>query len=130
MALNAAATAAPPTGALQRHCLILDLKDDARLIAQYEAWHRPGGPPAAVTNSIRNAGIVEMEIFRSGNRLVMLMQVDASFDARRKAEADALDPEVQAWERLMNGFQQAIPWARADEKWVPAESIYRLSDQP
>ncbi len=123
--MNAAAT-----DVLQRRCLILDLKDDDGLIAQYEAWHQPGGPPAAVTNSIRNAGIVEMEIFRSGNRLVMLVQVDASFDAQRKAAADALDPEVQAWERLMNGFQQAIPWARAEEKWVAAESIYRLSDQP
>ncbi|MEO8112844.1 MAG: L-rhamnose mutarotase, partial [Phenylobacterium sp.] len=47
-----------------------------------------------------------------------------------KAAADAADPEVQAWEALMDGFQKPVPWARPGEKWTPAERIFRLAEQP
>ena len=46
-----------------RHCLALDLHDDPETIAAYRRWHAPGGPPAAVTESIRRAGILDMEVF-------------------------------------------------------------------
>lgn len=115
---------------MTRHCLILDLKDDPAVIAAYRAWHAPGGPPAAITRSIRSAGIVEMEIFLSGNRLVMLMEVTPAFDPKAKAAADAADADVRAWETLMNGFQQPVPWAPPGTKWLPAERIYALSEQP
>ncbi|HEX8302664.1 L-rhamnose mutarotase [Sphingomonas sp.] len=115
---------------IERRCLILDLQNDPTLIAQYEHWHRPGGPPAAVNASIRAAGILQMEIFRSADRLIMIMDVGPGFDPAAKAQADAADPEVQAWERLMNAYQKPVSWARPGEKWVSAPSIYRLSDQP
>ena len=47
----------------QRHVLALDLQEDPELIEQYRAWHRPGGPPPAIIESLRAAGITEMEIF-------------------------------------------------------------------
>jgi L-rhamnose mutarotase len=37
---------------------------------------------------------------------------------------------VQAWERLMWTFQQALPWAAADQKWVPMRRIFSLRDMP
>lgn len=111
-------------------CFALDLKDDAELIARYRAWHAPGGPPAAVIQSIRNAGIEEMQIFLAGNRLFMLMEVEAHFSLAAKAASDAADPTVQAWERQMEEFQQFLPFAKPGEKWVAMESIFALSDQP
>lgn len=113
----------------QRHCLILDLKNDPELIAAYIDWHRPGAPPRAVTRSIRDAGIEEMEIFISGNRLVMIMDVLPHFDPAAKIAKDASDADVRAWEELMAAYQQPVPWA-GPRKWAPAQSIYRLSDQP
>jgi L-rhamnose mutarotase len=115
---------------MTRHVLILDLKDDPELIAHYEAYHRPGGVPEAVLNSIRDAGIAEMEIHRSGNRLVMLMETTAAFDPEAKAAADAADPAVVAWEALMDAYQQRLPWAPADVKWLEAERIFALSQHP
>lgn len=112
-----------------RRILLLDLKDDPSLIAAYEAWHRPGAVPGSVTTSIRGAGIEAMDIYRTGNRLVMVMETTADFDASRKAAADAADPEIVAWEELMNRFQQALPWAAAGEKWVEAERIFALDEQ-
>ncbi|MBW8733847.1 MAG: L-rhamnose mutarotase [Asticcacaulis sp.] len=108
----------------------LDLKDDAETIAAYRKWHAPGAVPAAVTHSIRAAGIDALEIFLAGNRLVMLLTPGPDFDPVKKAAADAGDPEVQAWEKLMWDFQQAVPFAAPGQKWVPMDKIYALSDQP
>jgi L-rhamnose mutarotase len=113
-----------------RHCMILDLKDDPELIGRYRRWHAPGGPPAAVITAIRAAGLREMEIFLSGNRLVMVIEAPDGFSTEARAAADAGDPIVQAWERLMSEFQQPVPWALPGEKWTPAERIFALSEQP
>ena len=113
-----------------RHILLLDLKDDPDAIAAYRDWHRPGGPPAAVTRSIRESGIEKLDIFHAGDRLVMVMETGPDFDPATKARRDANDPEVQAWEALMDRYQRPLPFAPADTKWLAAEHIYSLDDQP
>ena len=115
---------------MQRLCFALDLKNDPALIAQYQRWHARGAPPAPVTRSIRDAGIESLQIYLCGNRLFMVMEVNASFSVQAKARADAASPDVQAWELLMWTFQQPLPWARPGEKWVEAELIYDLAEQP
>ena len=119
-----------PLGQRTRHVLVLDLDDDPAAIAAYRDWHRPGGPPAAVTRAIRADGIASLEIWHVGDRLVMLMETTPAFDPAAKAVRDATDPEVQAWEALMDRFQRRLPFAKAGEKWVAAEQIYTLEDQP
>ncbi len=113
-----------------RHVLLIDLVDDAEAIAQYEAWHADGALPPAIGESIRAADITAMDIYRSGNRLVMLMETGPDFDPQAKAAADAGDPAVQAWERQMNQVQRPLPWAAADAKWTPAARIFSLDEQP
>ena len=112
-----------------RHVLLLDLVNDPDAIAAYRFWHRPGGPPVAVTRAIRNAGILSLEIWNVGDRLAMIMEVGPDFDFAAKAAQDAADPEVQAWERLMDGFQRRLDFAPKEVKWVPAERIYTLAEQ-
>jgi L-rhamnose mutarotase len=99
-------------------------------VADYRHWHRPGGPPPAVTRSLREAGIDELEIWHVGDRLVMVLETNAAFSPEAKAARDAADPEVQAWERLMDRFQRRLPFAPEGVKWVPTERIYALSEQP
>ena len=55
-----------------RRYYALDLKDDPALIAEYECWHRPENIWPDIVESIRAAGIHDLEIFRAGNRLVMV----------------------------------------------------------
>jgi len=112
-----------------RHVLLIDLADDAEAIAQYEAWHAAGAVPPAIVASIRGADIEAMEIYRSGNRLVMIMETAAGFDADRKAAADAGDPAVQAWETMMDTVQRPLPWALKGRKWTAATPIFSLEDQ-
>ncbi len=109
-----------------RHCLALDLKDDPALIAEYEAWHRKVWPE--VLAHLRAQGVLELEIFRLGTRMVMVMDTDdAVFDPARMADAQRGDPRLAEWETLMWRFQAPTPWTPDGEKWTPMQSIFRLS---
>jgi L-rhamnose mutarotase len=107
----------------------LDLKDDPALIDRYRQWHAPGQVPAAISDSIRKAGIEALEIYLVGNRMFMILTPGADFDPVAKAEADAASEEVQKWETLMWDFQQALPFAAPGQKWLPMERIYSLAEQ-
>ena len=73
-----------------RYCLALDLKDDAALIATYEAHHQRIWPEVA--QHLRKHGVTGMEIYRLGTRMVMLMETDdAIYDAERMALATETD---------------------------------------
>jgi L-rhamnose mutarotase len=111
--------------ATKRYCLALDLKDDAALISEYEAYHRHVWPE--IVKSITDSGIIDMEIYRTGNRLFMIMEVDADFSFTSKAAADAGNPKVQEWETLMWKFQQPLQWANPGEKWILMNKIFSLN---
>ena len=108
-----------------RHCFALDLRDDPALIAQYEAHHRAVWPE--VSAHLRRQGVRELEIFRLGTRLVMLMDTDdAVFDAQRMAVAEHDDPRLRAWEALMWQLQAPTPWTPVGAKWTSMSSIFHL----
>lgn len=108
-----------------RHCLTLDLKDDPELITEYRRHHEAVW--SGVIRSMRDAGVVDAEIYLRGTRLVMILEVDARFSFEAKAAADAANPVVQEWERLMWQFQQALPDAPPGEKWQRMERIFSLN---
>jgi len=109
-----------------RFCFALDLKPDPALIAEYEAHHRSVWPE--ILGSLHAAGIEILEIYRVENRLFMILEAGESFSFERKAAMDAKNPKVQEWETLMWRYQQALPAARAGEKWVLMERIFSLAD--
>jgi L-rhamnose mutarotase len=109
---------------MKRYCLALDLVNDERLIAGYDAHHRQVWPE--IRKSITDAGIVNMEIYRLGNRLFMIMDTDSSFSFDRKSAMDAANPKVQEWEQLMWKYQQALPLAKPGEKWLLMNKIFQL----
>ena len=112
--------------ALRQYCLAMDLKDDPELIAQYRRHHQKENVWPEITQSIRDAGILDMQIYLTGNRLFMIMVVDQQFTFEAKGDADKTNAKVLEWEHLMDTFQQALPWARPGEKWVLMEKIYSL----
>ena len=109
---------------MKRYCLTLDLKNDAELIAEYEKYHEKIGEE--IDQSIREAGIENMEIYRLGTRMFMIMDVNETFDFTKKAKADAENPKVQAWENLMWKFQEPLPKAQNGEKWLLMKKIFQL----
>ena len=109
----------------QRFVLTLDLIPDPDLIAQYEAHHRAVWPE--IEESIQEAGIVRLDIFRYQNRLCMFIEASADFSFAKKAALDEANPVVQRWETLMWNYQQALPMAKPGEKWMLMDKIYELN---
>ena len=109
---------------MKRYCLALDLKDDDALIAEYERLHKMVKPE--IISSIVNAGIKVMDIYRTGNRLFMIMETDDDFSFERKDAMDAANPAVQEWETLVWKYQQAVPGSKPGEKWKLMQKIFEL----
>lgn len=110
---------------MKRYCLTLDLKDDPQLIAEYETYHKQIWPE--IRESITTSGIVDMEIYRFSNRLLMIMEVNDEFSFEIKGAMDAGNEKVQEWETLMWKYQQALPGAKPGEKWVLMDKIFELN---
>lgn len=107
-----------------RYCLALDLVNDAALIAEYEKYHEQVWPE--IIDSIKSSGIEVLDIYRTGNRMFMIIEAGPEFSFEKKGKADAANPKVQEWETLMWKFQQALPWAKEGEKWIKMEKIFEL----
>ena len=91
----------------RRLCFVLDLVNDAAKIAEYEAFHRPGRVWPVIVDDIRAQGIEGMEIWRSGDRMVMIATVADDYPRAR-----AVPPEHDQWEALMWRFR----WSLTSEK--------------
>ena len=109
---------------MKRYCLACDLKDDEKLIREYEAYHRDVWPENL--KGISDSGIEQMEIYRVGNRLFMIMEVNEEFSFEKKAIADSSNKKVAEWEQLMSNYQQPLPGAKPGEKWSLMEKIFSL----
>jgi L-rhamnose mutarotase len=109
---------------MKRYCFALDLKDDPELIAEYDHYHEASWPENI--QAIKAAGITVMDIYRTGNRLFMIMETTDDFSFERKAEMDKVNLKVQEWEQLMWKYQQALPHAKPGEKWMLMKKIFEL----
>ena len=108
-----------------RYCFALDLKNDDSLIAEYERYHQKVWPE--IIDSIKSAGITDMEIYRVSNRLFMIMETDENFSFEKKNKMDASNQKVQEWENVMWKYQEAIPGGKPGEKWILMQKIFNLN---
>ena len=111
---------------MNRYCLALDLVDDPVLIEEYEHWHKDENAWPGIKQSILDSGITNMELYRTGNRLFMIMETNEDFSFDKKAAMDNSNPQVQKWEQFVWKFQQPMPWAKPGEKWVLMDKIFQL----
>ncbi|PRX11303.1 UNVERIFIED_ORG: L-rhamnose mutarotase [Martelella mediterranea] len=113
-----------------RKCFAVDLHDDPELIERYKEFHKPGGPPKAVTDAIRGDDIRALEIYLVGNRMFMIMEQGDNFDAEAKAASDAENSDVTAWDEMMKStYQKRLPFAPEGTTWIEMERIYSLDEQ-
>lgn len=113
---------------MKRFALTLDLIDNEESIREYEQHHAPGAAWPEVTQHDIDAGILNLEIFRTGNRMFMLLETVDEFDFEEKAKFDASNPKIKEWEEFMWKYQQPIPWAKPLEKWVLMNRIFKSGE--
>ena len=109
-----------------KYCLTLHLKNDPELIKEYEEYHKAVWPE--IINSIKDAGIENMEIYRYGTALFMIMEVNDDFSFEKKQRADESNDKVQRWEQLMWKYQQPFAEAAKGEKWMLMNKIFDLKE--
>ena len=113
-------------GKIKRYVQFLEISDAPELIAQYRKWHSQEYNWKKVRDGIREVGILEMEIYLLGSRLVMIVDAPVDFRWSEAMKRLATLPRQAEWEALVSKFQGCRPDARSDEKWQPMERIFRL----
>jgi L-rhamnose mutarotase len=113
---------------LNRQVLTVDLRDDPEAIAVYREHHRRVWPE--VIESLREAGIEQLDIHIMGRRLVMIVELRDGLDYQRAFAAHAASsPRVAEWERLMKSLQEPSPDAPDGDWWALMEPVFQLEEQ-
>lgn len=110
---------------MQRFCLALELRPNPALIEEYIEHHK--AVPLEIRQSIRDAGVLDMQIYNTGNRLFMIMDTTDDFTLEAKAKMDASNAKVLEWETLMGRFQQVDETANPTTRWQQLTKVFQLT---
>ncbi|WP_026770449.1 L-rhamnose mutarotase [Asinibacterium sp. OR53] len=113
---------------MKRYCLALDLKDDPSLIEEYEYYHKKEVIWPEIVEGIKACGIQTMDIYRVGNRLMMILETTDDFELQSGFTKMSSLPLQREWAALMSAFQQRLPFARPGEHWMEAKQIFTLNN--
>ena len=83
----------------KRFVQTMELKDDSELIREYRKAHDKEHFWREIGEGIRQVGILEMEIYILGNRLVMIVDAPLDFDWDSAMERLATLPRQEEWEK-------------------------------
>jgi len=107
---------------MKRYCQTLTLADNPALIEKYCEVHRHVWPE--VIAGQHEVGILQMQIYRSGRSLFMIMDTVDDFDFTRDMARLADLPRQAEWEAHVAQFQGCPPDARSDQKWQLMDKIF------
>ena len=110
----------------KRYCLTLDLKNDPELIRQYKYWHEDKNIWPEIPRGIRECGLTEMQIYLRGTRMFMIAEVGDHVDFDAAMTKMATLPRQKEWAEFVARFQQQLPDAKGDEKWLMMERVFKL----
>ena len=111
---------------VKRYCQTMDLKNDEALIAKYKKAHDRYHAWPEIREGIRAVGILEMEIYILGTRLVMIVDTPDDFDWQTAMDKLATMPRQAEWEAFVAKLQGCRADARSDEKWQMMEKMFYL----
>ena len=109
---------------MKRYCQTLDLKEDEQLIKEYCYWHSPEHIWPEIPEGIRAVGILNMEIYRLGTRLFMIVETPDDFDWDAAFTRLATMDKQAEWEDFVAKYQKAAPGSSSSEKWQLMECMF------
>lgn len=107
---------------MKRYCQTLTLVDNPEMIEKYVEAHKHVWPE--IIEGQRQVGILDMQIYRHGRSLFMIMDTVDDFDFARDMARLATLPKQAEWEAYVSQFQGCSSDARSDEKWQRMERIF------
>lgn len=111
---------------MKRYCQTLTLVDHPEMIAKYVEAHSHVWPE--IIEGQRAVGILNMQIYRHGRILFMIMDTVDDFDFERDMARLSKLPRQAEWEAYVAQFQGRSAEARSDEKWQMMEKIFDSKD--
>lgn len=114
----------------KRYVQTMDLKSgDSELIRQYRIAHDKQHFWKEIGEGIKAVGILEMELYILGNRLVMIVDAPIDFDWDKAMKKLATLPHQAEWEEHVAQFQKCDTHATSDEKWKMMERMFHIYDR-
>lgn len=114
--------------ATKRYVQTLELADDPELIKQYKKWHSEEYQWKEIRDGIKEVGILEMEIYILGTKLVMIVDAPLDFDWDSAMARLATLPRQAEWEAFVAKFQGCSAEASSEEKWQMMDRMFYLYD--
>lgn len=111
---------------VKRYCQMLEVTDCPELIAKYRECHDPNHAWQEILDGIRSVGILEMEMYISGNKVFMIVETPLDFEWREAMTKLATLPRQAEWESFVAVMQGCDPNATSDQKWQLMERMFYL----
>ena len=111
---------------VERICRTLELRDDPQLIAEYRRRHSQEAIWPEIPAGIREAGILEMEIYILGSQLFMIIETPLDFDWKIAMDKLSNLPRQAEWEKYVSKFQDCPYLSSSAEKWKLMERMFYL----
>ena len=116
-------------GPVKRYVQTMELRDNPELITLYRQAHSREHMWQEILDGIRAVGILEMEIYILGTRLVMIVETPPDFQWDEAMARLATLPRQEEWEAHVALFQQCAAGATSDQKWQMMERMFYLYDK-
>lgn len=114
---------------IKRYVQTMELRDNPELIALYRKAHSESEAWPEIIKGIKDVGILEMELYILGSRLVMIVDMPADLDWDEVMARLATMPKQAEWEDYVAQFQQCVKGSTSDEKWHMMERMFYLYDR-
>lgn len=109
---------------MKRYCQTLTLPNDAQAMEAYIEAHK--NVWSEIKDGIRSVGILDMQIYRYGCHVFMIMDTKDEFDWEKDNARLATLPRQAEWEAYVARFQGCDPAAPSTKKWQLMEQIFQL----
>lgn len=110
----------------KRFVQMLELVDNPELIEKYKKCHSEECAWKEVLAGIKEVGILEMEIYILGTKLVMIVDAPVDFDWDSAMARLATLPRQAEWEAYVAQFQGCSAKATSDEKWKMMDRMFHI----
>jgi Uncharacterized conserved protein len=115
-----------PAEATKRFCQFLKLNPDT--LNEYKYWHNSSNIWKEIPEGIRQAGILEMEIYVINDLAFMIIETPVDFNWDEAFGRLATYERQAEWEEFVSKFQQTEPGKRSEEKWQLVEQVFSLTE--
>lgn len=111
---------------VKRYCQIIEIEDDEKLIDGYIKCHSAEESWKEVRDGIKAVGILEMELYIYGNKVIMIVEAPEDFDWDEAMNKLSTLERQAEWEEYVSRFQGCSSDATSAQKWNLMKRIFHL----